>query len=67
MKTTNWFILLLATAITTFSVFMGTTTDTFQYFGNIAGCYVLFYIISYGVTKALKDHKPKTNTIIGDN
>ncbi len=67
MKTTNWFILLLATAITTFSVFMGTTTDTFQYFGNIAGCYVLFYTISYGVTKALKNHKPKINVITRDD
>ena len=57
MKTTNWLILLLSTAISTSSVFMGTTSDTFQYFGNIAGCYVLLYIISLGVNKAFKDHK----------
>ena len=59
MKNTNWLILILATTISTFSVFMGTTTDTFQYFGNITGCYVLFYIISLGVNKAFKDHKAK--------
>ena len=67
MKTTNWLILILATTVSTFSVFMGTTTDTFQYFGNIAGCYVLFYIISCGVTKVFKDHKPKTNVITRDD
>ena len=67
MKTTNWLIPLLATAVSTYSVFMGTTTDTFQYFGNIVGCYALFYVISCGVHKAFKNHKAKTNVITGDD
>ena len=43
MKTLLIFV--LASAVSTFDVFMGYTTGLPEYFGNILGGFILFYII----------------------
>ena len=56
MKNKIWLILLVSTAVSTFSVFMGNTTDIFQFCGNITGSYITFYIFSCVLNK-IKPHK----------